>query len=692
MSGAIVHGDRAAEAAAAAASADGDIGAVAQRGDRAEAAIAAAAADRLGEEAGRIHAIGRDGAPGRHVDRARIAAGAAAPADRHRRQGAERRRDRKAAVAAAAADRLRENAGRMVAVGADRRRGRQRRVAGVAQHENSAAVAAGAAAAAVARAERQRERADRDRTAAIAAAAADRLRENARRPYRGRAVGSRLDIAGVRHPDGSAVGAVAAAAAGREQAGRRAAVAAAAADRLRHDARRMRGRRRQCARVVYVDGACDRCARAIAAERDEAGRGRAVAAAAADRLRLDRAGEGAVRGHIACIGDADGPARAADAALGAESDERDGIAGVAAAAAQRLGEDADRPIAHGLDRRAGDDDRRAGVAAARAVARVRKEQAEAVGAAAAAAAGAARLDAVGVPAERRDGGSRCGIGLRDAAPAGVVAAVRRTAEEAAAAAVAAGAALAEGADADLVVGQRRDPAALEGDDHVAAEAALAAVAAVARGAGGVAAVAAAAADAGRGDAPEPDSMKRQQRQAAVGAVVAAAAAVNGAARTLRALIALRDEGDRPRDHLAARVDVERHGGRGLARRSVRRNRRIGRNVDAGRAGVGRARIEHDSGARHDGALPFDAAFVVAGAAVKARIGVVAGERDRRQPLRQGIDVQLVDAVRKIEGDDSVLRRAGQIARAIHRRPRLDAGGGCRRGVQNGKRQCRGQDK
>ncbi len=317
---------RAGRAAAAAEAADGDADArQADRGRRAdrEAAVAAAAADRLRCDAVRILALrpDRSGAGHNHVRRAaRIAAVAA---DGHRRRAADiveragaADGDAEAAVAAAAADRLRKDAVRIVEDSGD--------VAG-ARNLDGAGVAAAAAAPADADADADdaAERHDA-RKAAIAAVAADRLRENAigvvLHPARGLAR-ARGQIAGRVHDDhgigrrgdGTAACACAAADAHGDAAGRperhadsRAAIAAAAAKRLRDDRARLVPGGSDVAVIGEADvrgvaaacsAAADRNRRSDAAQRKRTRSGEAaVAAAAADRL-----GEKAVR--LIALGD-----------------------------------------------------------------------------------------------------------------------------------------------------------------------------------------------------------------------------------------------------------------------------------------------------------------------------------------------------------------------------------------------------
>ncbi len=212
--------------------------------------------------------------------------------------------------------------------------GREADVSVVQADRNGSALAAGSARAAKAGANAG---ADCNRAAAVAAAAADRLRENALRPGRRRAICSSKDIARIRDVDCAAVGAGAAVAARREETGGCAAIAAAAADRLSDDARRQRARRRQGPTIGDANRAALRRAGPGSAERDEAASAGAIAALPADRLRLDRDRAGAEGRNRARVGHGDDAAIAAGVSVAAQSDEADDSAGGAAAAANRLG-------------------------------------------------------------------------------------------------------------------------------------------------------------------------------------------------------------------------------------------------------------------------------------------------------------------------------------------------------------------
>ena len=338
-----------------------------------EAAIAAAAANRLGQNAVGHRPVGDDRAADLvgHCDRASIASRTAGAAGALGfRIGLERsgRRDREGAVAAAAADRLRNDAGALIAGCGDRRGiGYVHRRARASAAARTADRVAGRLAAVGADREAARE-------AAVAAAAADRLRENA-----DRAGPVDQDRAGIvdRHRIG--VAAAAARAAGRVRRGvileaegradREAAVAAAAADRLGDDAVGEDAPGRDRPTVGDIDSAARAAAGAVAADR--------VAGAFGVRPRADAAPienpplpppppidcatmpealspyvvmllpERRLDGYrLAVRAQA---ARAADrigrrlAAVGER--QRAGEAAVAAAAADRLREDAVRPFA-----------------------------------------------------------------------------------------------------------------------------------------------------------------------------------------------------------------------------------------------------------------------------------------------------------------------------------------------------------
>src|SRR5258708_7178505 len=88
------------------------------------------------------------------------------------------------------------------------------------------------------------------------------------------------------------------------------------------------------------DDAADAAAGAIAAQRDQAGRKAAIAAAAANRLGKDAGGESAVRDKPGVVGsDQDAPPGPAAAAFAANREYADRTTAIAAAAANRLGKD-----------------------------------------------------------------------------------------------------------------------------------------------------------------------------------------------------------------------------------------------------------------------------------------------------------------------------------------------------------------
>src|SRR5438067_1791834 len=134
-----------------------------------------------------------------------------------------------------------------------------------------------------------------------------------------------------------------------------AAVAAAAANRLRQNAQRLLAHRLQRRAVGDRDGAAAARGAAEAARGDDAAAHAAVAAAAADRLRFDGVGVLACRRDIGVGGVADrdvaaGPARRAEPADADRAGHAGrGVAAAAAAAADRLREQAVRGVARRRD-------------------------------------------------------------------------------------------------------------------------------------------------------------------------------------------------------------------------------------------------------------------------------------------------------------------------------------------------------
>ncbi len=155
-----------------------DPGIPAARRRNRKAAIAAAAADRLGDDRIQLAAMGRDRAEARHVDSVGIASGTAraTEAERNTAIAAAGPRNRKAAIAAGAADRLGKDAVGIVLPGGDRVAGGGR---GIIVDRNRAADAAGAAALGKGQAHAGISAGgDGTGKTAIAAAAANRLRKN----------------------------------------------------------------------------------------------------------------------------------------------------------------------------------------------------------------------------------------------------------------------------------------------------------------------------------------------------------------------------------------------------------------------------------------------------------------------------------------------------------------------------------
>ncbi len=342
-------------------------------------ANAATAADGLGEDADRIRRVvagraGGDNAVGDvDIDPAAIAALATRAAKRKGRGEHQRfiRAVSRAANAAAAADRLRHDT---IGIGAERRC--------LQIVEGDIDPAAGAAVAGIAadRKLRDRQHGLADRIAARAAAAADRLRENGRGIVAGGGDGRRTAIGAggeIAVADGNktAIAADPAAAADANadehaEIEHVAAIAAAAADRL--------GRKpigeiaAGIDRTVFQEGlnrAGIAAFAAIAADGKQAETASARAAAAADRLRQN-AGRGIARGlhgtAIVNLDEAAGPAAAAAAADNQLAAAK--RAGSTPAAADRLGDDAARTIAEGRDDAGIGDRNMAAIAAKSAVA------------------------------------------------------------------------------------------------------------------------------------------------------------------------------------------------------------------------------------------------------------------------------------------------------------------------------------
>ena len=322
------------------------------------AAVAAAAADRLRLDRGGQEPVGRDVTGVRDRDRSAGAAAAALAAERD-----EAGRGR--AVAAAGADRLGENARREAVLRRERPSVVGLRRAGVAARATLGSDVDQSAAA-----------------AAVAAAAANRLRLEGGGE---KALGQ--NRAAVRRLGAPAGTAVRRAAADRHEAARGGAVAAAAADRLGEHAGPELAQRRDLAGVVVgLRVAAAAAAAAGCADRDEAAAPAAVAAAGPDRLRLDAECERPLRvDGAAVVGDRHGSAVAAGAAAAADRDETAGPAAVAAAAADRLPDDADRKLPGGGDVAGTRDTDGSAVAASRAVASERDDSGRAAGVAAAAA-------------------------------------------------------------------------------------------------------------------------------------------------------------------------------------------------------------------------------------------------------------------------------------------------------------------
>ena len=349
---------------------DGEITAVLEIdcSGRGEGGIAAAAADAVRVEAARAVALRGDRgiAHDRH-----LAAGTTAPAttaDRNREAGALRRGrdvDRKATVAAAAADALREDPERLVARCADavaalRAGGRDRR-----DEHRPGATACLAAAADGGRRGTVGRSAEIDGEPAVTATAADALRDDAARcvALRGeRDTRRRARRDGVAGPPG---GARAADRHRESYAGstRAAAVAPAAADALGVDRIRARERRADRVGVVDLDGAAAAAAATRAADGEPGPARAAVPSAAADALGEDavraagpagrvRAGEHRAAGRSPGGDDArvDDLHRAAARAVGrtaTQSAERAARAAIAAGAADALRVNAVRVVARG---------------------------------------------------------------------------------------------------------------------------------------------------------------------------------------------------------------------------------------------------------------------------------------------------------------------------------------------------------
>src|SRR5690606_6772457 len=301
------HGDRVAVAAGTAGTADRRAGE--QRPADRVGAVAAAAADRLRKDAVGIPSGGGQVAAGRDLHRGRRPAGGAVPAD------VDELAAGRTAVATAAADRLgldrarvrapRDDAARVLdlhgfpvtARGAGAAQGHQRfagparaaaaahalgeNAAGeVAGRDQAARIVDGYLAGGAAAAARAAEGDQAGGRAAAAAAATDALGEN-----RIRTVALRADETAVDDLHGAAVTATAAAAAPGERPAGAAGRAAAAADRLREQPARAEARRRDLRGARDGDRTARAAAPAGVPHGDEAARGSAEAAAAADGLR-----------------------------------------------------------------------------------------------------------------------------------------------------------------------------------------------------------------------------------------------------------------------------------------------------------------------------------------------------------------------------------------------------------------------
>src|SRR5690606_13911138 len=233
-----------------------------------------------------------------------------------------------------------------------------------------------------------------------AAAAADRLREQP-----ARAEARRRDLRGARDGDRTARAAAPAGVPHGDEAARGSAEAAAAADGLRQHTVSARAARRDRAAGVVRDRHRRAVAPAVAApaEGGNPAGGTAVTASAADALREHAHAAVAVRdnGGARIVRHGDGPAVTADRGAAAQGGNAAGVAAVAARAADALGEDA--VARHGV----GDDAAVVHARDAAAVATVlraaaRPHDAPAVASRTGCAAGADRVDAVRAVADGRD--------------------------------------------------------------------------------------------------------------------------------------------------------------------------------------------------------------------------------------------------------------------------------------------------
>ena len=687
----------------------------------------------LGVEPGRIGGARRNRSVSPGED---VAPGAALPAgtaERHRRadEHARRTRDGEAAIAAAAADRLCDNAAGAIAGCTDRRRGDgrggvaggvriQANIAGAATRTalatdcerakrtaayRKAAIATpaadrlhddcrrimsegrdrsaigqddGVAVARHAAGAAQRYRPDQ-RAAAIAAAAADRLRENPRRGRSAGAVEPGEDVAAVGDCHSAGVGARAACAAIGEEAARGAAIAAAAADRLRENARRARSAGLKKPLVRQADGAALCRARAVAAQREQASGIGAVAATATDRLTLDGVGAEPERCNRSAIEDLNVPAGAAAGTAAAKRDCADDGPGAAAAATDRLGKNA---LGELTFRRYGaigvDDDLTAGASRA-AVAAARIEQAEPARAAAAAAAETVGRDPVGEVAESDDRSARHGIDLGLSGLAGAAAAAADKNQPAAIARTAAVPPLADRRDPDIALSGRCDGAGVEAGSCRTAKAAQPAIACAPANAVKAAAVAAVARLA-LGQDPAEVSVRHNpgeidRRRSAVSTVSAIAGGTGDIAVAAAAAVRPARQTD-DGDIWTAGADGDRAGCRCGDLDGHIRPRMSGRAARrrAGDAGAERIAVDVGFGAATLRSVGIGGDRALVGdRAGKGGVGAVGRHRARAlQPNKAGP----VAGVKDVKGIDSrigvEIDRWGKIAAAVFRRAGLRA--------------------
>ncbi|MNQ12447.1 hypothetical protein D3C85_253520 [compost metagenome] len=330
------------------------------------AAAAAAAADRLGDDARRAGAVGRQGRP-RGLDGHRIgpSAAAAGPANRQGHGIQHTQLRRRAAAASAAADRLGEQPRRSIA------HGTQHAVV-VDGHEDHATRASRPRAAAQGR--NRRRGADAKCITAVAAPTSDRLRD--------RAVGipARRLLRAVRvYRHRVAVAAGTAGAPDGQQARRRRGAAAAAADRLAEQADGRVALGTDQTRIGHGDPAAAVVLRGghRSANGDQAASGARRAAAAADGLAGHAGGPIAVGPDAARVGDRHRAAAAAGAAVSPKRQEQPRTdAASAAAAADRLRQQAIGMLSRGADGPRGGD---RGVRARSAIAAVATRPGQAIG-------------------------------------------------------------------------------------------------------------------------------------------------------------------------------------------------------------------------------------------------------------------------------------------------------------------------